>query len=76
MPGYVGATFLSRLLTTPSLLDKIDLTLYLRDARKAKRFTDEFGLKTIVGTLADLDKLEAASEQAHIVVSIVSPGIR
>ena len=54
------------------MLDKIDLTLYVRDAAKAKRFTNELGLKTIVGTLADLDKLEAACEQAHIVVSIVS----
>ena len=70
--GYVGGTFLSRILTTPQLLEKLDIVLYVRSAEKAKRLADEFNVKTIVGTLADLDKLENAAENAHIVVSIVS----
>ena len=70
--GYVGGTFLSRLLVTPTLLDKLDLTLYVRSPEKAQRLTSEFGLKTVIGTLADLDKIEQLSEQAHLVISIVS----
>ena len=52
--GYVGGTFLSRILAAPSLADKLDLTLYVRSPEKAQRLTSEFGLKTVVGTLADL----------------------
>ena len=70
--GYVGGTVLSRMIATPSLLDKLDLTLYVRSPEKARRLTSELGLKTAVGTLADLDKLEQLSEQAHLVISIVS----
>ena len=46
------------MIATPSLLDKLDLTLYVRSPEKAQRLTSELGLKTAVGTLADLDKLE------------------
>ena len=60
------------MIATPSLLDKLDLTLYVRSPEKAQRLTSELGLKTAVGTLADLDKLEQLSEQAHLVISIVS----
>lgn len=70
--GYVGGTFLSRIFATPKLLERLDITLYIRSAEKAKRLADEFNVRTIVGTLADLDKLENAAENAHIVVSIVS----
>ena len=73
--GYVGGTFLSRLLTTPSIVDKLDLTLYVRSPEKARSLESEFGVKTVVGTLADVDKLENASEQAHLVISIVSAAI-
>ena len=34
------------------------MTLYIRSAEKAKRFENEFGVKTVVGTLAELEKLE------------------
>ena len=71
VPGYVGGTFLSRLLTTPKLVNRLDLTLYVRSPEKARRLEEEFGVKTVVGTLADSDKLEQLSEQAHIVISIV-----
>ena len=57
---------------TPRLLEKVDLTLYIRSAEKAKRLSDEFGVKTIVGTIAELGKLEKAAEGAHVVISIVS----
>ena len=57
-------------------MNRLDLTLYVRSPEKARRLEEEFGVKTVVGTLADLDKLEQLSEQAHIVISIVSNYVR
>ncbi|KAH9914493.1 NAD(P)-binding protein [Epithele typhae] len=71
--GYVGGTFLSRVLADPELLPKLDLTLYVRSADKAKRLEEDFpGVKTAIGTLAELDKLEQLSEQAHVVINFAN----
>ncbi|KAI0920646.1 hypothetical protein AcV5_010330 [Taiwanofungus camphoratus] len=65
--GYIGGSVLTRLLRHPSA-NTFDITVLVRNADKAKRF-ESFGVKAVVGSHADLDKLEALSEQAHVVFS-------
>ncbi|KAH9918381.1 NAD(P)-binding protein [Epithele typhae] len=71
--GYVGGTFLSRILADPALLSNLDITLYIRSSEKAKYIEDEFPfLKTVIGTTAELHRLEQLAELAHVVVNFVS----
>ncbi len=61
---------LSRLLAHPSA-NTFDITVFVRDAKKAEIAESKFGLKAVVGTLADVDKIEALAENAHVVFSCV-----
>ncbi len=70
LSGYIGGSVLARLLEHPNA-SAFDITVFVRDARKAGIAESKFGLKAIVGTLADEDKLESLAENAHIVFSCV-----
>lgn len=48
-----------------------EITALVRDPVKAKRFEEEFGVKTTVGSLQDLDKLSALVKEAHVVINAV-----
>ncbi|GBE86901.1 NAD-P-binding protein [Sparassis crispa] len=67
--GYVGGAVLTRLLAHPSA-KTLDITVFLRSAEKAKLLESSFGVRTVVGTIAELDKLEAQAAAAHVVFSI------
>ena len=67
--GYLGGSVLSRLLAHPSR-DTFEITAIVRSAEKAKKL-EEFGVKTVVGSLKDAALVEQLSENAHIIFSIV-----
>lgn len=62
---------LRRLLEHPAA-STFEITAYLRNAEKAKLLESKFGVKAVVGTHAELDKLQALAEAAHVVFSCVS----
>ncbi|PCH43206.1 NAD(P)-binding protein [Wolfiporia cocos MD-104 SS10] len=65
--GYIGGAVLARLLEHPSA-DTFEITVLTRSAEKAKKL-EAFGVKPVVGTYAQLDRLEALAEQSHVVFS-------
>jgi len=65
--GYIGGSVLTRLLQHPSA-STFDITVITRSADKAKAL-EKFGVKAVVGTNDDLDKLESLAEHSHVVFS-------
>ncbi|OJT06577.1 hypothetical protein TRAPUB_2572 [Trametes pubescens] len=65
--GYIGGSVLQRLLDHPKRAN-YEITALVRDPSKAIRLQAEFGVKTTVGSLQDLDKLSALAEDAHVVI--------
>lgn len=61
---------MQRLLDHPKRTD-YEITALVCDPGKAKRFEEEFDVKTTVGSLQDLDKLSALAEEAHVVINTV-----
>ncbi|EIW57265.1 NAD-P-binding protein [Trametes versicolor FP-101664 SS1] len=66
--GYIGGSVLQGLLDHPKQTT-FEITALVRDPVKAKRFEEEFGVKTTVGSLQDLDKLSALVKEAHVVIN-------
>jgi len=67
LAGYVGGSVLTRLLRHPSA-STFDITVLVRSADKAKTL-EKFGVKAVVGSNDDLDKLESLAEHSHVVFS-------
>ncbi|OJT06191.1 hypothetical protein TRAPUB_2961, partial [Trametes pubescens] len=65
--GYIGGSILQRLLVHPNAKN-FEITALVRSADKAKRLDSEFGVKTVIGSLQDLDKLASLPENAHVVI--------
>lgn len=69
--GYIGGTVLSRLINYPK--DKsFKITALVRSSEKADKLKSKFGVEPIIGSYAELDKLEDASSKAEIVIAAVS----
>ena len=49
-----------------------DITALVRNADKAKILQSQFGVKTVVGTLQEYDRIAELAEQSHVVLNIVS----
>ncbi|RPD68447.1 NAD(P)-binding protein [Lentinus tigrinus ALCF2SS1-7] len=64
--GYVGGHALQRILTHPKA-NTFDITALVRDADRAKLLESKFGVKAVVGSLKDADKLTDLAEGAHLV---------
>ncbi len=64
---------LSRLLEHPSA-DTFDITVLVRDGKKAQILESQFGVKAAVGTHQEHEKIEGLVENAHIVFHLVSFG--
>ena len=75
LSGYVGGTVLARLLNHPNR-KSFDITALVRNESKAKTLESKFGLKTVIGSHQDLDKVAIEAEAAHIVFNIVSDSTR
>ncbi|RPD59610.1 NAD-P-binding protein [Lentinus tigrinus ALCF2SS1-6] len=70
--GYIGGSVLVRLLEHPSA-ETFDITVLVRSAEKAKILESQFGVKAVVGTHQDLNKIESLVENAHVVFHLPDP---
>ncbi|RPD82719.1 NAD-P-binding protein [Lentinus tigrinus ALCF2SS1-7] len=68
LTGATGAV-LTRLLNHPSS-NTFDITVLVRNADKANILRTKFGIKTVVGTHQELDKVESLAEGAHVVINL------
>jgi uncharacterized protein YbjT (DUF2867 family) len=68
--GYIGGSVLDRLLAHPDRAH-FDLTLLLRSRDKARTLEEQFGLKTIIGSLDDTQLLEDTAADADVVINTV-----
>ena len=68
--GYIGGGVFQRILQHPDI-NVFDITVIVRDSGKAKLLETNFGVKTVVGSMEELDKLSQLAEKAHIVVQCV-----
>ncbi|KAI9061105.1 NAD-P-binding protein [Trametes sanguinea] len=64
--GYIGASILQALLRRPDA-KTFEISTLVRDPAKAK-VIEELGVKTVVGSFTDQDKLSALAEDAHVVI--------
>lgn len=69
--GYIGGAVLSHLLKHQSR-GTFDITVLVRSASKAKILESKFGVKTVLGTHQELDKVEGLVEHAHIIFHLVT----
>ena len=69
-PGYVGGTVLSRILSHPDR-SSFDITVLVRNKDKAKTLSEKFGLKTVIGTHQELEKIASLAERAQYVLNLV-----
>ena len=68
-PGYIGGSVLARLLVNAKPL--FDITVLVRDVSKAEKLKS-FGVKTVLGSLDDTDKIRDVASHADIVLECVS----
>ncbi|KAH9944977.1 NAD(P)-binding protein [Epithele typhae] len=66
--GYIGGAVLTRLLTHPRA-PNFDITALVRSETKGKVLQEKFGVRPLVGSLQDADKITAASENANVVIN-------
>jgi hypothetical protein len=64
--GYIGGSILDRLITHPSR-SSFEIVSFSRNADKAKKLEAEFGIKTVLGSLDDVQKIEAQAAKTDIV---------
>ncbi|KZV69667.1 NAD(P)-binding protein [Peniophora sp. CONT] len=62
--GYIGGAILQRLLDVP---DAWDITALVRNEEKAKKL-NTFGVKTIIGSLDDSNRIQQAAADADIII--------
>jgi uncharacterized protein YbjT (DUF2867 family) len=65
--GYIGGSVLDRLLTHPKR-SSFELTSYARNAAKAQKLEAQFGVKSVLGSLDDVQTLEDAAAAADVVI--------
>ncbi|EPS94586.1 NAD-binding protein [Fomitopsis schrenkii] len=65
--GYIGGSILNRLLTHPKA-SYFNIIAPVRSAAKAK-LLDGFGVKAVVASLSDHDKIESLASCAHIILN-------
>ncbi|KAI0368804.1 NAD-P-binding protein [Pilatotrama ljubarskyi] len=65
--GYIGGAVLQRLLQHPHR-ENFEISALVRNVEKAKLLVREFGVRTVVGSLQDSDKLKSLAENAHVVI--------
>ena len=70
-PGYIGGSILWRLLHHKDA-STFRIRALIRDATKAKSFASEYGIEPVVGSLAELSKLENEAANADYVIATVS----
>ena len=69
--GLIGGSNLQRILAHPKA-DTFEITALVRREESAKLLESKTGVKTVVGTLDDHEKLAALAESANVVFHNVS----
>ena len=69
LAGYIGGSVVSRLLEHPNA-SNFEITALVRSPEKAAKM-ESLGIKTFVGSLSELDKLEKLSSEADVLISTV-----
>ncbi|KAL0573562.1 hypothetical protein V5O48_008395 [Marasmius crinis-equi] len=67
--GYIGASVLYRLLSFPDAQSRFEFRAIVRDAEKAKKLAEGFGVKTIVGSHSDKKLMEEEVAQADVILA-------
>ncbi|PCH34191.1 NAD(P)-binding protein [Wolfiporia cocos MD-104 SS10] len=65
--GYIGGSVLTHLLAH-SNAKSLDITALIRSEEKAKKL-EQFGVKAVIGSYGEVDKLESLAEQSQVVFS-------
>ncbi|KAI0787419.1 NAD(P)-binding protein [Fomes fomentarius] len=65
--GYIGGAVLSKLLAKRQ---STNITALVRNAEKATILQSKFGVKAVVGTHQELDKVERLAQDAHVVFNL------
>jgi nucleoside-diphosphate-sugar epimerase len=65
--GYIGGSVLGRLLQHPAR-DSWDIVSYSRNQEKARLLAQQFGVRNIIGTLDEGQKIEDAAAEADVVI--------
>ncbi|KAL0570969.1 hypothetical protein V5O48_010987 [Marasmius crinis-equi] len=68
--GYIGGTVLSQLLSLPGALSRFEFRAVVRDLEKAKKLSDEFGVKTIVGSQSDQELISKEASEVDVVLGM------
>ncbi|KAI0331859.1 NAD-P-binding protein [Cubamyces sp. BRFM 1775] len=66
--GYIGGSILQRLLVHPNA-NNFEITALVRSGEKAEVLESQFGVKTVLGSLQDSDKLTQLVADAHITIN-------
>ncbi|KAG7096106.1 hypothetical protein E1B28_006782 [Marasmius oreades] len=68
--GYIGGSVLSGLLKLPEASSKFEFHAVVRNAEKAKKLNDLFGVKAIIGSHSDQDLMSKEAAKADIVLAM------
>ncbi|KDQ49807.1 hypothetical protein JAAARDRAFT_42553, partial [Jaapia argillacea MUCL 33604] len=68
--GYIGGSVLTRLLAHPNA-SSFEITALVRTQEKAK-LLEEFGVKTLLGSHSDIDKLEEVASKSNVVFAMAN----
>ncbi|KAI0661779.1 NAD-P-binding protein [Cubamyces menziesii] len=66
--GYIGGSVLQRLLAHPNA-NNFEITALVRSAKKAKILESKSGVKTVLGSLQDSEKLTQLVASAHVTIN-------
>jgi len=66
--GYIGGSIIQRLLSHPNA-KSFEITALVRNPDKAK-LLESFGVKPVIGSHSDTDKLEALAAQSNVVFTV------
>jgi hypothetical protein len=65
--GYIGGSILDRLVSHPKR-SSFEITSFSRNAAKAQKLESQFGVKSVLGSLDDVQQLEEAAATADVVI--------
>lgn len=68
--GYIGGSVLARLLDHPNA-SSFQITALVRSPEKAAKL-ESVGIKTVIGSLSDLDKLKQAASEVDVLFSMAN----
>ncbi|VDB94635.1 unnamed protein product [Peniophora sp. CBMAI 1063] len=66
--GYIGGSVLELLLKDP----RFEVTALVRDSAKARVLTEKFGVRTVAGSLVDIQLLTEEASKADVIINTAS----